>query len=116
MPCVNISVLSKAKFQGDFNIETLKQALLTIPGVMGGVQDMGDKRIRTGVNIAGRIEEVTIVVQNNDLFISGVGCEYITRKVPQHYNALVQTQILRKMGFNTKVEVRGENIMVQAVK
>jgi len=36
--------------------------------------------------------------------------------VAQHYNALVQAQMLRRMGFNTKVEVRGENIMVQAVK
>ena len=115
MPCVNISVLSKAKFQGDFDIETLKQALLTIPGVME-VRAMANDFVQVGVNIAGSLQTAEIRVQNKDLFISGLGSAYLERKVPQHYNALVQTQILRRMGFNTKVEVRGENIMVQAVK
>jgi len=115
MPCVNISVLSKAKFQGDFNIETLKQALLTIPGVTV-VRGMANDFMQVDVNIIGRLQTAEIRVQNKDLFISGIGSAYLEKKVAQHYNALVQTQILRRMGFDTRVEVRGENIMVQAVK
>ena len=115
MPCINISVMSKAKFQGDFNVETLKQALMTIPGVTE-VRGMANDFVQVGVNIAGSLQTAEIRVQSKDLLISGLGKAYLEKKVAQHYNALVQTQILRRMGFNTKVEVRGENIMVQAVK
>jgi hypothetical protein len=77
---------------------------------------MANDFMQVDVNIIGRLQTAEIRVQNKDLFISGIGSAYLEKKVAQHYNALVQTQILRRMGFDTRVEVRGENIMVQAVK
>lgn len=115
MPCMNISVLSKTKFQGDFDIETLEQALLTIPGV-SEVRAMANDFMQVDVNIAGCLQTAKIQIQKGGLLISGLGRAYLEKKVPQYYNALVQTRILRRMGFNTKVEARGENIVVQAVK
>jgi len=115
MPCTEISVVSKTRFQGDFNIETLKQALLSIPGVMM-VKLMASDTLQVSLNIIGQLQTVEIRVDKKQLYINGLGSSYLEKKVAQHYNALVQAQMLRRMGFNTKVEVRGENIMVQAVK
>jgi len=116
MPCTSISVMFKSQFKGEFRQDILLEALRSIKGV-AKVETSANGDIIVYIKSVGDDLMCGVVhLQGKTVQMSGSAQYFLTRKLPQHYNALVQVSLLRKMGFQTQVEVREDNIRIQAVK
>jgi hypothetical protein len=108
--------MSKGKFNGEFKKDLLEQALRSIQGVVK-VEAISEEGLMVYLkSVSGDLLVGVVQIRGKDLVMSGSAQYFLTKKLPQHYNATAQMNILKKMGFQTQVEVKGDNIRIQAVK
>lgn len=118
MVCTYIRAISKVSIKGEVNKSILKEAIRLLDGYMG--QTESDNTDWLGVNLKdGSLNSVKITIVKGGLEVQdfyGVSQEKVAKQITMLYQAKAQEAILRRMGYQTKVEKAKDKIRIRAVR
>ena len=113
MVCTFVRAISKVSIKGQVNKSILKEAIRLLEGFRG--QSESDYTNFLGINLVnGGFARITITKEG--LEIEGISQEQVKKQIPMLYQAKVQEAILKRMGYQTKVEKAKDKIRIRAVR